>query len=838
MFPRNQDFGIESISFWVGFVAASAFWLLLGWIRPLLKQVRENWGKRREETAMRGTSNIEETHRQTVLKHAQGMHLAAPLFSLDEIILPPSLIAPPPEVEPGEPLVNQDQTGFTVPYIPQDPELASFYQTDTISIPETLSGGSHIAIIGYPGVGKTVALAYIASLTAKRDPKMGALQEAVPFLLHVADLDLPNKEKDNILEPLISFITRDASLFNAPRLPNFIRYSFNSGRALLILDGLDETPQEKTQEIVTYLTELLKSYPKIRIILSAAPEYRDRLSRLNFATLTLKTWSAPQKQAFLQKWGTLWENIVALETWVQSGPEQVNALLLNEWISINSASLTPLELTLKTWGAYAGDGRGATAMDALETHLLRLSPSGIPIAALEMLAMQVNLTMAPIFDSRKARNWIKSFEPLEEKSPDEGEDEESGGKKKEKVVAPTLSLLAKMAASGLLSTHRDVHMRFVHPVFGGYLAGRALSSYNVDERLTGQPLWSGKTLAMHYLAAKGDATSLVDTLLGTPDPILERNLLTMGTWLRNAPRKSPWRGKVLTALATTLQNDTLPLGLRGQIVTSLARSGDPSVAALFRQLLQTPSAYATQLAALGSGLMQDKKAVEPLAHLFQTVNNTYTLTAACLALSAIGSDPALEAIAGALLHGDENLRRAAAEALANHPGEGWEMLRDGLGMDDILVRRSVVYGLARVKAPWATELLSKVQVEDKEWAVRDIASSILQEAGTPNARIPRKLSPPSETPWLIAFAGKQGMGISPGAPATDVLLLALKSDDIDERLAVLPYLRRTPSDGVVNALYHAMNAGNIEMREAVFLTLLEIAASGVTLPDPLAYGLA
>ncbi len=837
MFPSNQ--GIDSLSFWVGFIAASAFWLLLGWARPLLKQIREGWQNRREEKAMRGTSNIEENHRQTVLKYAQGMHLAAPLFSLDEVILPPSLIAPPPQVEPGEPPANQDQTSFTVPYIPQDPELASFYQTDTLTIPEALSGNAHLAIIGYPGVGKTVTLAHIASLVAKRDPQLGMLSDAVPFFLHIADLDLPYKGKDNILEPLISFVTKDASLFNAPRLPAFARHSFNSGRALLILDGLDETPQEKTQEIVTYLSEMLEVYPNIRIIVAGAPEYRDALIKLGFETLTLKTWSAPKKQDFLEKWGYLWKTVVALETWVQAGPEQVDALLLNEWISVGSASLTPLELTLKTWGAYAGDGRGDSPMDAIETHLLRLSPSGMPIAALEMLAMQVNLTMTPIFDSRKARNWIKSFEPPEEKPVEEGEDEDSDGKKKEKkVAAPTLGLLAKMAQSGLLSTHRDVYMRFMHPVFSGYLAGLALSSYSVDERLTGQPLWSGKNLAMQYLAAKGDATKLVEVLIGMPDPILERNLLSMGNWLRDAPRKFAWRGKVLTALATTLQDDTLPLGLRGQIVTSLARSGDPSVAALFRQLMQTQSAYVMQLAALGSGLMQDRKAVTPLANLFQSVSNSYTLTAACLALSAIGTDPALEAIAGALLHGDENLRRAAAEALANHPGEGWEMLREGLEMDDILVRRSVVYGLARVSAPWATELLSKVQVEDKEWAVRDIASSILQEDAAPSARIPRKLSPPSETPWLIAFAGKQGMGISPGAPATDVLLLALKSDDLEERLAVLPYLRNVPSEGVINALYHAMNAGNIEIREAVFLVLLEIAASGATLPDPQTYGLA
>lgn len=835
--PRSLKFTLDSISFWVGFAAASTFWLMIGWARPLLTQIRENWNKNREETALNKSRGIEETHRQTVLKTAQGMHLAAPLFSLDEIIITPRLIAPPPQIEPGNDLIAQDQTSQTVPYIPQDPELSSFYQAETLSIPEALSNGSHLTILGNPGAGKSVALAYIASLAAKRDPQMGALAEATPFLMHIADVELPLHEKSDVLEPIMPAITKGASLLNASRLPNFVRLSFSSGRALLIIDGLDEMPQENTKEAVEYLIALLKAYPKIRVITTGSPEYTDRLGRIGFASLALKTWNAPDQQEFLRKWGELWEKFVALEMWVQAGPEQVDALLLNTWISLESAILTPLELTLKTWGAYAGDGRGPTAIDAIETHLVRLSPKEIPIAALEMLAMQVTLTAQPVFDSRKASAWIKSFEPPEEIAAEEHIEEEYAGKK-DKVSAPTQNLLAKIAQSGLLSAHRDVYLRFAHPVFGGYLAGRGLSNYSIDDRLIGQPTWSGKTLAMHYIAAKGDASKLVDTLLGTPDPVLQRNLLLMGDWLRDASRKSSWRGKLLTTLATALQDDTIPLGLRGKIISSLARSGDPSVAALFRQLLQTRSTYNIQLAALGSGLMQDKKAVPMLADTLAATQNIYALTAVCLALSAIGTDNALETLASALLQGDENLRRGAAEALSNHPTEGWAMLRDGLGMDDILVRRSAVYGISRIKQNWSTELLGTVQVEDKEWAVRDIAKSVLEKTGASNPRIPRKLLPPSETPWLIAFAGKQGMGISPGTPATDVLLLALKSDDIDERLASLPYLKRTPSEGVINALYHAMNGGNIEMREAVFLALMEIAASGIKLPDPQAYGLA
>ena len=81
------------------------------------------------------------------------------------------------------------------------------------------------------------------------------------------------------------------------------------------------------------------------------------------------------------------------------------------------------------------------------------------------------------------------------------------------------------------------------------------------------------------------------------------------------------------------------------------------------------------------------------------------------------------------------------------------------------------------------------------------------------------------------------MGISPGVPATDILLLALKGDDPDNRLAALPYLKLTPNEGVVTQIYEAMYKDEPELREAAFHTLWEIGASGVKLPHPSQYGL-
>jgi len=153
-----------------------------------------------------------------------------------------------------------------------------------------------------------------------------------------------------------------------------------------------------------------------------------------------------------------------------------------------------------------------------------------------------------------------------------------------------------------------------------------------------------------------------------------------------------------------------------------------------------------------------------------------------------------------------------------------------------MVRRAAAYGLGRINEPWAVEMLNNLQLLDDQWIVKNAATEVIEERQKPDPHVPRRLPLPSESPWLIAFAGKQGMGILPDKPPTDVLLMALKSGEEDERLASLSYLRLLPNEGVFGALYQAMYGGNPTLRESVYQTLSEMAARGVTLPDPAQYG--
>lgn len=830
----------------VGFILGVVATILFGRARPLIKQIRENAKERRAEAHVRRTSGVEINHRRLTLRRAQGMHLAAQLFPLNEILQEPKLIAPPLQVEPGTVSIQEDIISQTLPYMPDWPELAAIYRAPTLDLVEAVSGEANVVITGAAGTGKTVALAHLASLAANNQVQLMPGWDAVPFLYHIADLQLPFDPSKDPLTLIINAASEHAPLFDARRLPNFIKQNFTDGNALLLMDGFDEADPGTQGNVVEWFRALGEAYPEARIVTTGAADQLNGLIGLGFHPLALMTWGPRRTSSFIQNWG---------EAWTRNLPDvglSVDPLLLNEWIETDNTGLTPLELTLKAWSAYAGDSLGARVLDVIAAHVRRLAPAGTPVAALELLAMQVVLTSQPIFDPRKARAWVKQYDIVDDRSLENAgadnspEEEESVSptepqkirirKSKAKAAVPSYGLLSKMVESGLLVSHTNERMRFLHPLFNGYLAGQAVGDHDADTTLLAQQDWGGKAVTLRYLAARGDASAVADILLKQSDLPLHSATFVVARWLRDAPKDAKWRAKVFANLLSILQAEGQPLTLRAQAMAAFVVSNDPGAATLFRQLLSSRSFEVIPLAALGSGAVRDRKAVPILEEVLQAPVGAVR-RAACLALVAIGMDKSFEAVGRALLEGDEELRRAAAQALANDPKEGYEALREGSTLSDIMVRRAVVHGLARVEQPWAFELLQHMQVEDDQWAVRNLANQYVEEISKRDPRVPKRLHPPSETPWLIEFAGKQGVGIPRGAPATDILIQAFKYGDTDERLAAVPYLKQQANEGIIGALYNGIYGEDPEVSSISFLALQEIAADGTALPHPNQFGL-
>ena len=824
---------LDKLSFWVGFLTASLFWWLWGILRPYTRRLRERFILSIQSARQGLQTGAEQRQRADTLKYAQGLHLAAPLFSLDEILIPPRLMAPPPLGDPDELPPQKDIISMTIPYAPDWPELAAVYGARILTIFEALQGGASIAIIGHPGSGKTTTLAYLASQIARQDPAAGDLQDHIPVLVHVADLTLPPKNPAAPLETLIDAVAERASTLSLPRLPELLRTSFELGNVVLLFDGLDELAPQPLQEAVLFLKTLYKEFANIRIVVAAPTHNFGGLPSLGLVPIPMAIWGKKEQAQFIQQWGKLWDQFVVNDL---DKDNYIDPILLNGWLLNLKPAATPLEFTLKVWSAYAGDVRGPKGTDAIEAYILRMSV-GVPKAraTLKLLASQSLLTLQTTLTEKDARLWISGTYPeADETDSDLFVAATTDGEASPKdITIPRV--LPNLTQSGLLITRNHSKLGFCHPVIAGYLAGQVFAESG-GERIFSQPSWLLKDSASYYyMESKANIGYHIHQMLNTSEPPLHQNTLTAGRWLRTISQTNQYRKAILQQLSGFLQDDNLPMGLRIRVLSALATSGDPGVITLFRQLLKSEHSNTRQLAAIGCGFSRDIQSVGEMVELLGDVPEVGR--AICLALVNIGTRPALEAVASALLQGEEYLRRAAAEAFVNHPEEGHPTLKEGAGIDDLLVRRAVIYGLQRIRQSWAIQILEEMRIEDAQWVVKDAAAHAVIELNSLDPRIPRQLLPLEDTPWLIAFAGELGLGISAGESAREMLLRALRDGSEGEQLAAIGQIQQRNETGIFPAIYHLLYGSNPELSEAAFNVIWHIAATGAEFPPPIQFGL-
>jgi hypothetical protein len=145
--------------------------------------------------------------------------------------------------------------------------------------------------------------------------------------------------------------------------------------------------------------------------------------------------------------------------------------------------------------------------------------------------------------------------------------------------------------------------------------------------------------------------------------------------------------------------------------------------------------------------------------------------------------------------------------------------------------------LQRVRQAWATQLIEKLHAEDEQWVVKDAASQALKELAQPNPFIPKQIPTTYNLPWLIAFAGERGIGVSPGKAAQDLLKLAFKEGKEEQRIAAINYIGIFGDSSDVIPLYQIFYTEEQgELKEAAFNALWQLATAGIEMPPPAQFG--
>ena len=861
-----RDLKISSSSFWLGFLTGILFaWILSSlriYISKLIRVFRKKMGGIRESLFI----NTEVRLRNDIYRFAQKQHLAASLFSLDEIAIVPKVLTP--LIQSSQPMefAPTDSVSLAVPYVPDWPELAAVYKASTMTLIEALQGGANIILAGHPGSGKTVALAWLASSIARNKPGLGILEGSLPLYVHATDIqhllhpseeepndpgniaagkpglsDHPPVKKDHGSEDSVDILIKAISTYASPltitRLSGIIRSALEKQHAILLLDRVDELPPKQASSITEYLKTLLEIYPRLRIVTALSFDNLAGLPPLGFSLLAMAAWGDEDRDSFLKRWNHLWSKwIYPLE---KNPAKKINSYYLNSWLKINNTMLNPLEYMLKVWAAFSGDILGTDGPSAIEAYILRMSSNmsnarvGLERFALQQL-IETGIT-SDIHDSdRILTDQEVEEDPLVTDLPAESTPANQPVSIKSQHIKEITGIDA-LINNGLLVSYPGSHFGFSHPILGAYLAGNALADKETINQILSQPPWIGRTLTMYYFARVGDVSPLINNLI-QEDDILHTNHLLISRWLQISPKNRPWRTIILRTLTSILQKEKDTISLAAKIISAMAFSGDIGVSLYFRQLLKSDHPNLKQLAALGCGILAEKKSIEDLNSLLQEPSPS-TIRAASLALAAIGDKQSLEILASSLLNGSELMRRCSAEALANNPKEGHPALKEGSSMEDLLVRRAVAFGLIRVNQPWANKILENIQLEDNEWVVRNAAIQAFDELKRKNNYAPKPLIDLTETQWLIDYATKARTTVAPGEPGEELVVKALANGNQEEILNALDYFRNKCDAQAINYIYATYTNNTGDIKDVAYYVLWLMMIAGINLPISIKYNI-
>ena len=166
-------------------------------------------------------------------------------------------------------------------------------------VQEALSDSWRTAIIGEAGTGKTTLLHWLAVNSAANTFKenMSRWRSTVPFVIELRRYgdELPSPEK--FLEKVAFEI--------ADRMPkDWVHHTLKSGRAVLLIDGLDEVHASQRENVYDWLEQLCESFKKAHIVFTSRPPSYDwgALEHLEFKEYELAPMQSRQIECFINYW--------------------------------------------------------------------------------------------------------------------------------------------------------------------------------------------------------------------------------------------------------------------------------------------------------------------------------------------------------------------------------------------------------------------------------------------------------------------------------------------------------------------------------------------------------
>jgi hypothetical protein len=729
-----SNFQIEKYSFFIGFATALIFVFAINRIKKLLPDLKKflvgylyNYNKIR-------LTKVRDTILNEAFSRAQSNHFTKDLFTLDEIIIEPTFLIQP-EFNLDENILFKSEITSVVPFIPEYPILSRNYNVPRLTISEVIQKNANLVICGVPGSGKTVALSHlVAKLITNQNDEFS--HKITPFFISVHDIDIENPQK-NVVQLITEALLPKVNGVSFKQVQSFVKNEASSNNCLLLIDDLDELHPVQYDKLSNILENILQENSKIQVITTSTPFYFGKLTKLGFTPIYLSAWSSTQTLGFYEKWNSLWRNQIEKRSSNSNSSENA---LIKAWSTSRLQPMTPLEHTLYIWGTSSGDLSGYEIENLMYSYINRLLPKIDQLNKIKVFAMDcINRRSLKLNPNQKLENIEDFFE---------------------------LGLVSKTSPGDYAFTHMNIM---------AFLASKLNEEKNIvfDDDDLNWPI-----IPTYFGFRSTDAKNLIDF---TPDlkniPSQLMNIYKIGYLLRFSKPDSQFRTKLIKYLINLIFEKEYIFSIRLRSLAALLQCNDPNIPVFIKQLFSKKDLEFIQFAlfAIGSTNKDPSfiKEILPLTKI-QSINLRKLVY---LVLTTFDDELAIHELGKAFLSEDEKVRQIIAESFAFNNPEGEEILKEAISLTDIVVRRSAIFGLVKLKNDWAKNTLQTLSIEDNQWVIRNAALQASEFLSKENPLTPQNVPPIHQNLWLRKFAGENNLGVAPGKSTVHILKMALSSED-------------------------------------------------------------
>jgi len=174
---------------------------------------------------------------------------------------------------------------------------------DSFPVEEVLNKYPKLVALGGAGQGKTTLMQWLTVMCGRKSfpESMNEWNERFPFLIklrNVLDRDLPTVGEFTSI--MAGELPTDSTYHQ-----NWEQQIFEDGKAIIMVDGFDEVPDEKQEKVIIWLSEISQKYPKNRFILTSRPSsYRPEFSLADagFEAVKLQPMTPDAMREFILHW--------------------------------------------------------------------------------------------------------------------------------------------------------------------------------------------------------------------------------------------------------------------------------------------------------------------------------------------------------------------------------------------------------------------------------------------------------------------------------------------------------------------------------------------------------